>query len=808
MASTYSTNLGIELIGTGDQSGTWGATTNTNFGTLVEQAIVGYSTQAVTDSGTATVLTIANGASSTGRNYVIELTGALTTDRTVTVPAVNKPYVFFNNTSGGFSVTVKVAGQTGVTIKNGRKAIVYTNTTDVIEIANSPVTQDGTLTLTNKTLTSPVIGTVIGGTSASSSLTLQSTSGVGTTDSILFKVGNNGATTAMTVDTSGNVGIGTASPSAKLDVYTNAAAISYIYGRNTLSTSLYGVDASGAGYSYILSSTAGSAANMYVGTAAAASTIFITSGSERMRIDSSGNVGIGTSSPSYKLSVNGTTVGSTVWANVNNTDTTSGSAAGYFASNGAVNAVMYSSSNGGGGTYGMTTNHPMTLITNNTERMRIDTSGNVGIGTSSPNNSLTVSRAGADVARFLNSGTNGGDWQLKIGGGGFEDRKFMIADRYSGADNVRMAIDSSGNVGIGTSSPAAKLQIEQNQAAYTYCDLVNTTNGGGAIFRQIVRNIANTSTTSVDYAKLIGSGLAINNNDTNAANFTAFGVGASERMRIDSSGNVGIGTSSPSANLDVTSTSTTAYSATAYNGAAARMTLRGGSATNAFNAIRFTAGSGNEAIFGTVQESSGYPSFVWQSYDGAYAERMRIDSSGGVRIATTANIFNAASSEKLSVKNTVLGCAATFQTTDVTGGYPILYLSSTDTVNASQNTILFYRGASSVGSIGTTASATTYNTSSDYRLKENVAPITTGLATVSALKPVTYDWVGTNENGEGFIAHELQEVIPLAVTGEKDAVNEDGSIKPQGVDYSKIVVHLVAAIQELEARLAKLETVQ
>ena len=88
--------------------------------------------------------------------------------------------------------------------------------------------------------------------------------------------------------------------------------------------------------------------------------------------------------------------------------------------------------------------------------------------------------------------------------------------------------------------------------------------------------------------------------------------------------------------------------------------------------------------------------------------------------------------------------------------------------------------------------------------------MTVGLATISALKPVTYDWVGTNENGEGFIAHELQEVIPLAVTGEKDAVNEDGTIKPQGVDYSKIVVHLVAACQEqqklivdLQERLAK-----
>ena len=98
-----------------------------------------------------------------------------------------------------------------------------------------------------------------------------------------------------------------------------------------------------------------------------------------------------------------------------------------------------------------------------------------------------------------------------------------------------------------------------------------------------------------------------------------------------------------------------------------------------------------------------------------------------------------------------------------------------------------------------------YNVTSDYRLKENVQPMTTGLATVCALKPVTYDWIGVNEKGEGFIAHELQEVIPLAVTGEKDAVNENGSIKSQGVDYSKVVVHLVAAIQELSAEVEALK---
>lgn len=159
MASTYSTNLKLELMGTGDQSGTWGDTTNTNLGTLLEQAIVGYETQAITD-GADTVLTIANGASSTARNYVLQLTGALTANRNLIVPAIEKSYIIHNATTGGFSVTVKVSGQTGVTVANGKRALVYNNGTDIIEFANAPVTEAGTQTLTNKTLTSPVISTI------------------------------------------------------------------------------------------------------------------------------------------------------------------------------------------------------------------------------------------------------------------------------------------------------------------------------------------------------------------------------------------------------------------------------------------------------------------------------------------------------------------------------------------------------------------------------------------------------------------------------------------------------------------------
>jgi hypothetical protein len=137
MASTYSTNLALELIGNNDQAGTWGATTNVNLGTLIEQAISGYVTQAVSDNpASPTTLTIPNGATGVARNMFLELTGTLTANRDVIVPSNKKLYFVYNNTSGGFAVTVKVSGQTGVSVGSGVKTILVSNGTDIVVATN------------------------------------------------------------------------------------------------------------------------------------------------------------------------------------------------------------------------------------------------------------------------------------------------------------------------------------------------------------------------------------------------------------------------------------------------------------------------------------------------------------------------------------------------------------------------------------------------------------------------------------------------------------------------------------------------
>lgn len=123
---------------------------------------------------------------------------------------------------------------------------------------------------------------------------------------------------------------------------------------------------------------------------------------------------------------------------------------------------------------------------------------------------------------------------------------------------------------------------------------------------------------------------------------------------------------------------------------------------------------------------------------------------------------------------------------------------------------VFYWGSaatpgSAVGGINVTSTTTSYSTSSDYRLKTNVQPMTDAVAKVKALKPVTYTWKKDGSAGQGFIAHELQAVFPDAVTGEKDAVDANGTPKYQGVDTSFLVGALTAALQEALARIEALE---
>jgi len=159
MASSYSPSLKLELIGNGDQSGTWGETTNRNLGTLLEQAITGVTS--ITMANADYTLTSYNGVTDEARNAVLVVGGTNSASRQIIIPLVEKLYVITNNTSGGYNITIGGATGTTVTIPNGITAQVYcdgTNTYSAQTGSAGNFTVNGTLTATGLTDTGNMSG--------------------------------------------------------------------------------------------------------------------------------------------------------------------------------------------------------------------------------------------------------------------------------------------------------------------------------------------------------------------------------------------------------------------------------------------------------------------------------------------------------------------------------------------------------------------------------------------------------------------------------------------------------------------------
>ena len=326
--------------------------------------------------------------------------------------------------------------------------------------------------------------------------------------------------------------------------------------------------------------------------------------------------------------------------------------------------------------------------------------------------------------------------------------------------------------------------------------------------------------------------------DMSAAGFAKFNAGGSF------SGNLGIGTASPTAGFRA---SINGDGSSIIGGVEFRNASSGGST--------FTIGhSSATSPSGTINVvESG--NLIFKTDD---TEVARMDSTGGLRVGVNSHIFNGAQFEQASIKNPGNGNAATFEMTNQTGGFPILYVYTSDQTST-QNAIIFQRHASVAGSITTTNTSVAYNTSSDYRLKTAVEYNWDATSRLKQLKPARFKWIADGDDAvevDGFLAHEAATVVPEAVSGTKDetrdvenavlsstgfvlhrgiaeadwtagklaTTDDDGNsvdaLYPsdstwaashtedvmQGIDQAKLVPLLVKTILELEARITALES--
>lgn len=345
------------------------------------------------------------------------------------------------------------------------------------------------------------------------------------------------------------------------------------------------------------------------------------------------------------------------------------------------------------------------------------------------------------------------DYQIEWGGStvGLYGNGSTNSLSFFANTSEQMRLTSTG-LGIGTSSPNYSLTSYKGGAVANYLQVASGATGAGS---------GNGLLLGVDAS---GNGVI---NAQGAVSLNTYVAGVL-RTTIDSSGNLGLGVT-PSASTLPTIQST--YGVLSGNN---NITLvcnayyNGGFKYTATGAATYYQHDAGKHIWYTAPSGTAGNAI-------SFNQAMTLDASGNLLVGTTSTN----------------GVGWTLSPS----GSGQIRSSGT----SSQDKIQFANSNGVVGAITTNGSSTSYFTSSDYRLKENIQPMTGALAKLAALKPVTYKWKADGSDGEGFIAHELAEVCPAAVTGEKDAVDKDGKPKYQGIDVSFLVGTLTAAIQELKA---------
>jgi len=566
---------------------------------------------------------------------------------------------------------------------------------------------------------------------------------------------------SMYIDSSGKVGIGGGTIEGKLSIDYTAAELPT---SGTTSNSAIQV-----------TSSLGNQLNLGLNTVSGDYGAYIQASDNNLAVPyplnlqpNGGNVGIGTTSPQEKLHIVGldgsvplsSYYGSLV---IDNNGEAAMSIIGnsyssiYFgdADTNFVGAINYQHS----------VNAMIFKTNDNTEKMRITSSGNVNIATPITNAfyGLALQYNATDTAEFKVNQATG---EIKIGG----TAAGYFPTFYAGGTE-RMRIDSSGSLIVGTATVAAA-----NAAADNF-----VIKGEGAAVGLTISNSLNSGTGTIFFGDAVSSSVAgfryNHNTGDMAVSFEddiTFSNSGGEKMRIRSTGSL-VGTHESSAGI-----------------------VTGLQLVNPINAagtghgtsilLHCTDGDPNRGVKIASSSTSNYAidndMLFYTSAGSTLTEKMRITSGGVIQN----NILTTTQSSAVRFSNSNFSWGMIIEDDQVNNGLILFSAQNGD----------------SVGSITRNGLNTQFNTSSDYRLKEDLQDFA-GLDMVSKIPVYDFKWKTDESRSYGVMAHELQEVLPDAVAGEKDAVNEDESISPQGVDYSKIVPLLVKSIQELKAEIDDLK---